>query len=88
MKVLKFGAVWCTGCLVMKPLWEKIELEHSWLKTIYYDADEHPKLIDQYDIKSIPCFIFLDKAGDELERLAGEFKKAELVTVIEKYKDK
>ena len=88
MKVLKFGAVWCTGCLVMKPRWEKIDLEHDWLETIYYDADEHPELIDQYDIKSIPSVILLDKSGNEFDRLVGEFEEAELVTVIEKYKDK
>jgi len=26
MKVLKFGAVWCSGCLVMRPRWRSIEL--------------------------------------------------------------
>jgi len=25
MKVLKFGAVWCPGCLVMRPRWAEIE---------------------------------------------------------------
>ena len=88
MKVLKFGAVWCTSCLIMKPRWEKIEQEHDWLETKYYDADEHQELMDQYGIKSIPCFIFLDKAGDELERLVGEIEETKLVETIKKFKDK
>ncbi|NCC70988.1 thioredoxin, partial [bacterium] len=37
LKVLKFGAVWCPGCLIMKPRWEEIEKENIWLKTEYYD---------------------------------------------------
>ncbi len=40
MKVLKFGAVWCSGCLVMRPLWQDIEAENPWLKTEYDDFDE------------------------------------------------
>ena len=88
MKVLKFGAVWCTGCIIMKPCWEKIEQEHPWLETIYYDADEHQELIDQYDIKRLPCFIFLDKTGNELERVVGEMKEDKLVETIKKLKDK
>jgi thiol-disulfide isomerase/thioredoxin len=40
MKVLKFGAEWCTVCLVMKPRWEKIEKTCDWLKTEFYDANE------------------------------------------------
>lgn len=39
MKVLKFGAVWCSGCLVMRPRWEKIEKEHAWLETECFDCD-------------------------------------------------
>ena len=29
MKVLKFGAVWCPGCLVMKPRWKEIETDST-----------------------------------------------------------
>ena len=39
MKVLKFGAIWCNGCLVMKPRWAQIEEENSWLETEYFDFE-------------------------------------------------
>ena len=45
MKVLKFGAVWCSGCLVMKPIWQEIEKEHPWLKTEYYDFDKDKETV-------------------------------------------
>lgn len=88
MKVLKFGAVWCNTCLVMKPRWEEIEKEHEWLKTEYYDADEREDLIEKYEIETIPSFIFLNKEGKEIERLKGEVRKEKLVETIKKLKDK
>ena len=40
MKVLKFGAIWCKECLVMRPMWGEIEKEIPDLETEYHDADE------------------------------------------------
>ena len=78
MKVLKFGAVWCKECLVMKPMWKRIEEEISGLQTEYYDADEHSELLVKYKIEKIPVFIFLDKNGVEIERLQGMQNEDEL----------
>jgi len=43
MKVLKFGAVWCAGCIIMKPRWQEIEKENSWPEAEDYDFDENKK---------------------------------------------
>jgi hypothetical protein len=45
MKVLKFGAVWCPGCLVMKPRWKEIETDNSWLETEYHDFDQDKEVV-------------------------------------------
>ena len=89
MKVLKFGAVWCPGCLVMKPMWEKIEKGNSWLKNEYYDFDKDKKAVEKWGIDNIlPVFIFVDKDNHELFRLQGERSKSELEIFIQKNKDK
>lgn len=88
MKILKFGAIWCMECLVMRPMWAEIESEIPELKTEYYDADEHPDLVKKYDAKNIPIFIFLDKNGEEFLRLQGYQKKEELVKIISDNIDK
>lgn len=88
MKVLKFGAIWCNACLIMKPRWAQLEKEYDWLETEYYDADERQDLIDQYSISEIPCFIFLDEAGQEIKRLSGEISKEKLVKTITQLKNK
>ncbi|HDQ88643.1 MAG TPA: thioredoxin [candidate division WWE3 bacterium] len=89
MKVLKFGAVWCAGCLVMKPRWKEIESEMPWLETRYYDFDLDKEPVEKYGIDfTLPVFVFLDKSGEELLRLTGEVSKSKLVEVIEANKDK
>ncbi len=88
MKVLKFGAVWCSACLIMKPRWKEIEEEHDWLETEYFDADEDPEFLEKYEVSNIPCFIFLDSEGKEIKRMSGEIDKEELVQTIIELKDK
>jgi thiol-disulfide isomerase/thioredoxin len=89
MKVLKFGAVWCPGCLVMKPRWAEIEKENPWLQAEYFDFDQDKELVKKYGItEKLPVFVFLDKNGDEFLRLEGEIEKDELTKVINKNKEK
>jgi len=89
MKVLKFGAVWCPGCLVMRPRWEEIEKELPWLETEYYDFDKDKDMVEKYKVnQNLPTFIFLDKEGNEILRLHGEVSKEELLKIIEENKDK
>jgi thiol-disulfide isomerase/thioredoxin len=45
MKILKFGAIWCNSCLVMRPRMTEIEKENPWLKTEYYDFDQDKEMI-------------------------------------------
>ena len=89
MKVLKFGAVWCAGCLVMKPIWQKIEKENAWLETEYYDFDENEEMAKKYKINNIlPVFIFLDKNEKEFLRLQGEIEIREILKIIRENKEK
>lgn len=90
MKVLKFGAVWCNGCLVMRPRWAEIEKENSWLTTEYYDFDKDKEMVEKYKVDSgiLPTFIFLDNADKELKRLSGEIDKSELLKVITEFRNK
>ena len=85
MKVLKFGAVWCPGCLIMKPRWKEIEMENPWLETEYYDFDENKDVVRKYNISNIlPVFVFLDKDGNEFLRKEGEMEKEEIIEILNK----
>ncbi len=89
MKVLKFGAEWCSGCLVMRPRWKEIETELPWLETEYYDYDKDKKIVEKYEIDrgKLPVFVFLSKQGKELFRKMGEISKKDLIKVILENKD-
>ena len=89
MRVIKFGAVWCPGCLIMKPRWAEIEKENSWLKNEYYDYDNDKQAVAKYDINdTLPTFVFLDKNDQEFMRLNGEIAKDKLTQIIQENKDK
>jgi len=90
MKVLKFGAVWCNGCLVMRPRWQAIEKENPELKTEYFDFDTEKEMIQKYQINSgvLPVFVFLDKNDKEILRLSGEIEKNDLLRIIKENENK
>lgn len=90
MKVIKFGAVWCNGCLVMRPRWQEIEKENPWLITEYVDFDTDKETVKKYGIESgvLPVFVFLNKESKEILRLSGEVEKDELLRVVVENKDK
>ena len=89
MKIIKIGALWCSGCLVMKPIWKKVEEKRPGLVTKYYDVDNDTDSIKQYNIalERMPVFIFLDKEDKELTRVTGEVSQKTLLDLIDKYKD-
>lgn len=89
MKVIKFGAVWCSGCLVMKPRWSEIESDNPWLKTEMHDFDEDKEAVKKYGITDVlPVSVFLDKEGNEFLRLKGEISKDKLIEVINENKER
>ncbi len=89
MKILKFGAVWCPGCLIMKPRWAEIEKENTWVQAQYYDFDKDKEMVEKYKIdQNLPVFIFLDKDENEFLRLEGEISKEKLLEILTENKEK
>lgn len=87
MKVLKFSAIWCSACLIMKPRMAEIEKELPWLETISYDYDMDQPAVRQWKIdKLLPTLIFVDCQNKEIERIHGEQSKKKLLSLIEKYR--
>lgn len=88
MKVLKFGAVWCPGCLVMKPKWREIEAENPWLETRYFEYDDSKEIVDKWRVsKNLPVFIFLNKGDEEITRLSGEPSKVDILKIIDQHQN-
>lgn len=89
MKVIKIGAEWCPGCIIMRPRWTEIEKELPWLETEYYDFDKDQDKIGKYTPgETLPVFIFLDNQENEITRLQGEPSKKEILNLIKNNKNK
>ena len=87
MQIIKIGALWCSGCLVMKKVWNNINKVYD-LDIIDLDYDMDNEEVKKYNVGDIlPVIIFIDKDGNELERLIGEQKEDKLVSLIVKYKE-
>ena len=86
MQIIKVGAIWCPGCLVMKKVWNNI-LKDNELDIIELDYDMNSEEVNKYNVGQVlPVVIFLDKDGNELERLVGEQKESKLLEIINKCK--
>lgn len=86
MKIIKIGAIWCPGCLVMKKIWKNIEKNNE-LNIIELDYDLDKEEVEKYNIGNVlPVVIFLNDNEQELERLIGEQKEEKILEIINKYR--
>ena len=87
MKIIKIGAIWCPGCLVMKKIWKSITELYPNIDITDLDYDINSEEIKKYNpVKVLPVIIFLDDNDNELERLIGEQKEKTITDIIDKYK--
>lgn len=84
MKVIKIGASWCSGCVIMKKRFEEIEKLRNF-DSEYYDFDIHEDmLIEKYNIgDKLPIFIFINEKEEEIKRLVGEPTVEEIIKVLD-----
>ncbi len=84
MKVIKINAVWCSGCLVMNKVWDRILKKYD-IETINLDYDLDEDEVLKYNPGNIlPVFIFYQ--GDkEVYRIIGEKKEEDLIKIIEEF---
>lgn len=69
--VLMFSADWCKYCKIAKgDLLEHQDEVAEWNVEVI-DTDVSKDLVEQYGVKSLPTFIYLNDAGEELDRVAG-----------------
>lgn len=85
MKILKFNAVWCSGCLVMKKTMKELEELYPNIEIESYDYDMDQEQVEKWNIgEIIPVLIFVDENYNEISRLVGEKTKKEIIKEIER----
>lgn len=64
-------AHWCPKCNMMMPLVDEIENDYAeTLQIQRIDAEEHPNVMEQYQIEIVPTFI-IEIMGNEVGRMVG-----------------
>ena len=83
--IIKAFATWCPHCANMKKIYEKLEIELG-KKYVFteFDVDNSPELSQQFNVTSLPTFIFI-KDGQEVGRTLGEMSEGVLKEDIENY---
>lgn len=82
MKIIKIGAVWCPGCLVMRSIWKKINEKYN-LNITEYDLDMDSDEVKKFNIgDKLPIIIITDDLDNEITRYIGEKSYDELDKII------
>lgn len=78
MKLIKIGAIWCSGCLVMNKVWNKIIKEYNFsYETFDIDMDEDE--VEKYNVgEKLPVFIVMEN-DKEIKRFIGEYSYSDMV---------
>jgi len=86
MKVVKITAVWCSACLIMNKIWNKV-IEKKPIETISLDLDFDEEEANKYTPGEVlPVFIFMDN-DREIKRITGEHTEEELIKILEEIGD-
>jgi len=72
MKILKFEAPWCGQCEALDYNLDDPEIKmRADIEHINVDTEEGEKLVKEYQIRSIPTLVVLDRNNKEVTRIHG-----------------
>ena len=81
MKIIKIGAIWCGGCLVMNKVWNRLKEEYDF-EFIELDIDMNEEEVEKYNVgNTLPVFIVIDN-DKELLRITGELSYDEFINKL------
>lgn len=86
MKVIKITAIWCSACLVMNKVFNKV-LNKKNIEVVSLDLDFDSEEVNKYSPGDIlPVLIFL-KNNKEVKRITGEHTEEEIIKIMEEIGD-
>lgn len=70
--VIDFYATWCGPCKAIAPHFHELEKKYSSeINFMSVDVDQQPDVASEYDVQSVPTFIFLNADGSVIDRFSG-----------------
>ena len=87
MKIIKIGALWCPGCLVIRKSIDKIKKNYSDIEIKELDLDFDEEEVKAYNVGDVLPVLIFYKDGEEYKRLTGESTYEEIESVINEIKN-
>ena len=87
MKIIKIGALWCPGCLVIRKSIDKIKENYSDIEIKELDLDFDEEEVKAYNVGDVLPVLIFYKDGEEYKRLTGESTYEEIERVINEIKN-
>lgn len=75
MKLIKFGAKWCSPCLEID---KYINDFKESLEVVNVDIEESPTMTAYYNVRSVPTLVLEDEFGGILATRVGGISKSQL----------
>ena len=82
IKIIKFSKPGCRPCQALANYLGDIDLFNAGATLVNIDITEHPEVIDQYGLSSVPVMVF-ERSGVEVHRLVGLRPTEEILDAIE-----
>lgn len=83
--IVDFYAHWCSSCMTMNPILQRMAKEHSEdIKIIKVNTDLSQKLTTQMEVTRLPT-IFIYKDGEIKKRIVGALSQEELEKILKPY---
>ena len=80
MKIVKIDSIACMSCIIMNNVFNEVKQRYDF-DLLEYDFDEDYEVVEKYNVKTLPAYIFF-KNEKEINRLVGEHKKKEFEDIL------
>lgn len=80
-KILKFSALWCGPCRVLKQNLEgftRVPVEEV-------DCEENPDMAQKYNVRNVPTLIYLNDKDEVIDRTVGLQTIDQINAIIDKH---
>jgi thioredoxin 1 len=84
-EVLYFTAEWCNPCKRTMPIVQEL-IKEDIIKFLFIDVDHEHKLVQKFEIKSVPTFILIEN-NIEIKRTNGAKTREDLLNFIKTEED-
>lgn len=82
---IKFGALWCGPCKIIKPIVEELAKEYEGkIAFSNVDVDNNPELSNEFGIRNVPTILFF-KNGKIVDKQVGATTKSALDKKIQEF---